>query len=209
MKVLIADDHYVVREGLKMILKKLDIIPYIEEAVTGNEALDKLEKNEYELVIMDISMPGISGLDILKILKDKGKKGIFLILSVHKEEQLALRALKLGASGYLTKDSVYEELTYAIKTVLAGRKYISSALAETISLDKKSGIGISPHEKLSEREFQIMCMLANGKSVKEISGELFISDKTVSTHRMHILEKMGMKKNAELTNYAIKNDLIE
>jgi len=172
MKVLIADDHYVVREGLKMILKKLDIIPFIVEAVNGYEALEKLEKNEFDLVIMDISMPGLSGLDILKTLKDKDKKGIFLILSIHKQEQLAIRALKLGASGYLSKDSVYEELTTAIKTVLSGRTYISSALAEKMVLDKKGGLSIAPHEKLSEREFQIMCMLANGKSVKEIAGEL-------------------------------------
>jgi two-component system invasion response regulator UvrY len=209
MKILIADDHSVVREGLKMIIKKMDLFSFVEEAASGNEALEKLEKNEYDLIIMDISMPDLSGLDILKTFKDKNKKGKFLILSVHRQEQLALRALKLGASGYLSKDSVYDELTTAIKTVLEGRTYISSALAEKIVLDKKGGLSIAPHEKLSEREFQIMCLLANGKSVKEIAVELFISDKTVSTHRMRILEKMGMKKNAELTNYALKNDLIE
>ncbi len=209
MKILIADDHSVVREGLKMIIKKMDISSFVEEASSGNEALEKLEKIEYDLAIMDISMPGMSGLDILKKIKDKNKKGIFLILSIHKQEELAIRALKLGASGYLSKDSVYDELTTAIKTVLNGRTYISSALAEKIALNKIKGTSMSLHEKLSEREFQIMCMLANGKSVKEIAGELFISDKTVSTHRMRILDKMEMKKNAELTNYAIKNDLIE
>lgn len=209
MKVLIADDHSVVREGLKMILKKIDLVTGIEEAASGHEALEKLEKYDFDLVIMDISMPDISGLDILKTLNDRKKKGIFLILSVHKQEQYAIRAFKLGASGYLSKDSVYEELTSAIKTVLAGKKFISSSLAEKMVLNKKDGHILSPHEKLSEREFQIMCMLANGKSVKEIAAELFISDKTVSTHRMRILDKMGLKKNAELTNYAIKNDLIE
>lgn len=209
MKILIADDHAVVREGLKMIIKKMDLASFVEEAVNGNEAMEKLEKNEYDLVIMDVSMPGHSGFDILKSLKDRKKNGIFLILSIHKQEQLAIRALKLGASGYLSKDSVYEELTTAIKTVLSGRTYISSALAEKMLLDRKGDRSITPHEKLSEREFQIMCMLANGRSVKEIATILFISDKTVSTHRMRILEKMGMKKNAELTNYAIKNDLIE
>ncbi|MBI5324591.1 MAG: response regulator transcription factor [Ignavibacteriae bacterium] len=209
MRVLIADDHAVVREGLKMILKKMESITFVEEAASGNEAYDKLENNEYDLVIMDISMPVLSGLDILKIFKDRNKKGKFLILSVHKQEQYAIRALKLGASGYITKDSVYEDLNYAIKTVLSGKNFISPSITEKIISNKKGELSLSPHEKLSEREFQIMCMLAKGISVKEISVKLFISDKTVSTHRMRILDKMGMKKNAELTSYALKNDLIE
>jgi DNA-binding NarL/FixJ family response regulator len=209
MKVLIADDHPVIREGLKQILKKVDAISFIDEAIDGNETIDKIEKNEFDLIIMDISMPGKTGLDILKTLKDKNEKAHILILSVHPQEQYAIRAFKLGASGYLCKNSVYEELATAIKTILAGGRYISPALAEKIVFNKKDSLNIAPHEKLSEREFQVMCMLAKGKSVKEIAAELFISDKTVSTHRMRLLVKMGMKKNADLTCYAIRNELIE
>jgi two-component system, NarL family, invasion response regulator UvrY len=209
MKILIADDHAVVREGLKQIIRKVIANSVLEEAVNGDETLDKIEKNEYNLVILDISMPGKSGLDILQELKDKKEKTNILILSIHPQEQYAIRALKSGASGYICKDSVYEELAIAIKTILAGKRYISPALAEKIVFDTKDGLNKPPHEKLSEREFQIMCKLAKGKSVKEIAGELFISDKTVSTYRMRLLEKMSMKNNAELINYAIKNNLIE
>lgn len=209
MKVLIADDHPIVREGLKQIIKKMNAVFITEEAINGNEALEKIIKNEFDLVIMDISMPGKSGLDILKTIKDNKRKAHILILSVHSQEQYAIRALELGASGYLCKDSVYEQLTIAIRTILDGGRYISPSLAEKIIFNKRDGLTLSVHEKLSEREFQIMYMLAKGKSVKEIATELIISDKTVSTHRMRILEKMGMKKNAELTSYAIKNNLIE
>ncbi|TAL69792.1 MAG: response regulator transcription factor [Bacteroidetes bacterium] len=209
MKVLIADDHAIVREGLKMLLKRLDSVSSIDEASTGFEALYKLENNDYSIAIIDISMPGISGIDILKTLKDKNIKGKFLILSVHRQEQYALRAFKLGASGYICKDTVYDELLHAIKTVLSGRKYVSPILAEKIVLTKQHADNDALHQKLSEREFQVMTMLARGYSVKEIAALLFISDKTVSTHRMRILDKMGMKKNAELITYALKNDLIE
>jgi two-component system invasion response regulator UvrY len=209
MKVLIADDHTVVREGLKEILKRTDEVALLDEAVNGSEALAKMGKYHYDLVILDISMPDKSGLDILQTMKDKNINTRILILSVHPMEQYAIRALKLGASGYLCKSSVYEELATAINTISNGGRYISPALAEKIIFNEKNGLDKSPHEKLSEREFQVMCLLAKGKSVKEIAAELFISDKTVSTHRMRLLEKMGLKKNSELTNYAIRNELIE
>lgn len=209
MHVLIADDHAIVREGLKQIVLRMDGVSTVEEAGNGHEALAKIEKNKYDLVILDISMPGLSGLDILKTIKDRNEKPHILILSVHPQEQYAIRALNLGASGYLCKDSINEELESAIKNIAAGGKYISRALAEKIVFGKKDALNILSHEKLSEREFQIMCMLAKGKSVKEIAGGLFISDKTVSTYRARILEKMDMKNNAELTHYAIRNDLIE
>lgn len=209
MKILIADDHEVVREGLKQIVNKLNAFTVVDEAATGNETLDKLKNNQYDLAIMDISMPGKSGLDILQILKDKKKKVPILVLSIHTEEQYAIRVLKLGASGYLCKSSVYKELSGAINTILAGGRYISPVLAEKILFDRKDSLNISPHERLSEREFQIMCMLAKGKTVNEIAEDLFISNKTVSTHRTRILGKMRMEKNAELTNYALKNNLIE
>jgi len=209
MRVLIADDHSVVREGLKDIIKKEVEVSLFDEATNGSEALEKLETNEYDLIILDVSMPDKSGLDILQTMKDKNMNGRILVLSIHPQEQYAVRVMKLGASGYLCKNGIYEELAKAIKTIIAGGKYISQALADKIIFDKKDGLTKAPHEKLSEREFQIMCMLAKGKSVKEIANELCISDKTVSTHRMRILQKMGMKKNAELINYAIRNELIE
>lgn len=209
MKILIADDHTVVREGIKRMLSRIESISMLSEAKNGIETLKKIQEQEYDLVILDISMPDISGLDILSTLKDKKIKSHILILSVHPQEHYAIRALKLGASGYLSKDSVYEEFDVAIKTILAGKRYIVSSLAESIIFSKENGLEKAPHEKLSEREFQIMIMLAKGHGVKEIADELFISDNTVSTHRMRILEKMQMKKNTELMNYAIRNDLIE
>jgi two-component system, NarL family, invasion response regulator UvrY len=208
MKVLIADDHPVVREGLKEIVKKEISVTLFDAAANGAEALDKLEKSEYDLIILDVSMPDISGLDVLQIIKNKGVNSHILMLSVHAQDQYAIRALKLGASGYLCKSDIYEELATAIKTIVNGGRYISQSLADKIIFDKSNGFNIAPHEKLSKREFQIMCMLGSGKSVKEIAGELFISDKTVSTHRMRILGKMGMKKNAELISYAIRNELL-
>jgi two-component system, NarL family, invasion response regulator UvrY len=209
MKILIADDHPVVREGVKQIIRELISFSNIEDASNGDEALHLIEMNEYDLVILDISMPGKNGLDILKALKDKSERVPILVLSIHQEEQYAIRALKLGASGYICKDSVYEEMAVAIKKIMAGEKYISSALAEKIVFDNQGDLKYSLHEKLSDREFQIMRMLAKGKSLNDIADELFISNKTVSTYRARLLEKMGMRKNAELTLYAIKNNLIE
>ncbi|KAF0142545.1 MAG: DNA-binding response regulator [Stygiobacter sp. RIFOXYC12_FULL_38_8] len=209
MNVLIADDHSIVREGLKQIVMKMDEVSNVEEARDGHEALTKIEQSNYDLVILDISMPGLSGLDILKTIKDREEKENVLILSVHPQEQYAIRAFNLGASGYLCKYSVTEELAVAIKKIAGGGRYITPVLAEKIIFDEKNGISKLPHEKLSQREFQIMCMLAKGRSVKEIARELFLSDKTISTYRTRVLEKTGLKNNAELTHYAIKNDLIE
>jgi len=209
MKVLIADDHAIVRGGLKQILLKMDEVSTVDETGDGHKTLAKIEENKYDIVILDISMPGMSGLDILKTMKDRNETANVLILSIHPQDQYAIRAIHLGASGYLCKDSIYEEIQDAIKKIAAGGKYISSTLVENIVFTKNLDANKLPHEKLSEREFQVMCMLAQGSSVKEIAAELSISDKTVSTFRSRILEKMGMKKNADLTLYAIRNDLIE
>jgi DNA-binding NarL/FixJ family response regulator len=209
MKILIADDHSVVREGLKQYVKTLDEVKLIDEAVDGNEAWAKIKNGSYDLVILDVSMPGMSGLDVLQKIKEQNFKTPVLILSVHPQEQYAIRAFKLGASGYISKDNAFEELTLAIKKIASGGRYIGNALAEKLVFNGYDPGNKLPHEKLSDREFQVMVMLAKGKSVTEISKEIFISDKTVSTYRARILEKMGMKKNAELTMYAIKNNLIE
>jgi len=209
MYVLVADDHPIVREGLKQIVMKMEEVSKVDEALDGHEAMTLIEKNKYDLVILDISMPGLSGLDILKTMKERNEKAHILILSIHPQEQYAIRALKLGASGYLCKESINEELLAAIKKIAAGGIYISATMAENIALDINDDRDKLPHEKLSQREFQIMYMLAKGKSVKEIAGELFLSDKTVSTYRMRLLKKMGMKNNSEIIYYALKNNLIE
>jgi two-component system, NarL family, invasion response regulator UvrY len=209
MKILIADDHSIVREGLKHYVKTLDEVKLIDEAAEGNEAWTKIKDGEYDLVILDVSMPGMSGLEILQNMKERKIKTPVLVLSVHPQEQYALHAFKMGASGYLSKDSAFEELTLAIKKIASGGRYIASAFAEKLAFDGFDQNIKAPHESLSEREFQVMVMLAKGRSVTEISKEIFISGKTVSTYRTRILNKMGMEKNAELTIYAIKNNLIE
>jgi Response regulator containing a CheY-like receiver domain and an HTH DNA-binding domain len=209
MKVLIADDHAIVREGVKQIVKTLPEVSIVEEATDGDEAFSMLCNTEYDLVILDISMPGMSGLDVLRRIKDRDIQTRVLIFSFYPQEQYAIRAFKLGASGYLSKDSAFAELAIAIRKIASGGKYVSAALAEKLIFQDSGMDGKLPHELLSEREFQVMLLLAKGKSVTEIANEIFISDKTVSTYRMRIMEKMGMKKNADLTMYALRNKLIE
>jgi len=209
MKVLIADDHMVVREGLKQILKNLSSSYEIEEAKDGIDALHKIKTGDFNFVILDISMPGLSGLEILKTIKDHNNKVNILILSFHPQEQYAIRALRMGASGYLSKDSAPEELANAIKKISAGEKYISSDIIGKLLNGINEPDDIAIHDCLSEREFQILCLLAKGLSIIEIGKHLFISEKTVSTYRTRLLEKMGMKSNTELALYAYKNNLIE
>jgi len=209
MKILIADDHSVVRRGLRQVLLDLNIFSVIDEATDGFDAFQKIKSNPYDFVILDISMPGLSGLDILEKLKSIGIKRNILILSVHPQNQYAIRALRLGASGYLSKESAFNELELAIQKTSTGQKYISSEIAEKLAFKAFDNPEIALHEKLSEREFQILRLLSEGVSVTEIARKLNISDKTVSTHRIRIMEKMGMKKNAELTMYALKNGLID
>jgi two-component system invasion response regulator UvrY len=209
MKILIADDHAIVREGVKLIVKTLPEVRQIDEAADGKEALTKMIKNRYDLAILDISMPEITGLDLLQQLKLHNIPTRILMLSFHPQEQYAVRAFKLGASGYLSKDSAFDELAMAIRKIAAGGKYVSAAFAEKLLFNEVSSTNQQLHESLSEREFQVMIMLAKGKSVAEIATEIFISDKTVATYRSRIMEKMQMKKNAEVTIYALRNKLIE
>jgi DNA-binding NarL/FixJ family response regulator len=209
MKILIADDHSVVREGLKLILKGLNIISLIDEAKEGHEAFDKIVSGIFDLVILDISMPGLSGLDILKALKARNFKANILILSIYPQGQYAIRALELGASGYISKNSAPEELAIAIKKTSAGEKYISSDIVGKLVSNIQQPDDKASHERLSERELQIMILLAKGTSIIEIGKQLFISEKTVSAHRSHLLEKMEMKSNTELALYAYKNGMME
>lgn len=209
IKVLVADDHTLVREGLKQIFSSFPDIVVADEASNGKEVLNKVWKNNYGVVLLDISFPGRSGLDILKQLKCIKPKLPVLILSMHPEEQYAVRALRSGASGYLTKDSVPEELIEAIRKVSLGKKYITYSLAEKLAFDLDVGTQKPLYETLSDREYQVMCMIASGKTVSQIARELSLSVKTISTHRAHILEKMKMKNNAQLTHYAIKLGLVD
>lgn len=209
IKILIADDHPVVRKGLKEIIEEIPDMAVRGEASTGQEALEKARKGDFDIVVLDISMPGGNGLDILKQLKDEKPELSVLVLSMYPEEQYAVRVLRAGASGYLTKESAPEELIAAIRKASKGGKYISSSLAEKLAFDLEIDVERPLHETLSDREYQVMCMIASGKTLKEIAEELFLSVKTISTYRSRILEKMKMKSNAELTHYAIKHRLVE
>lgn len=209
IRILIADDHTIVREGLKQILAETTDMVVADEASNGQEVVAKIEKNEYDVVLLDISMPGRSGIEVLKQIKTEQPRISVLILSMYSEEQYALRALKAGASGYMTKESAPDELIEAIRKVSQGRKYISPSLAEKLAFNLEADAEKPPHETLSDREYQVMCMIASGKTIKEIADELFLSIKTVSTYRTRILEKMRMKSNAALTHYAVQNKLVE
>lgn len=208
MDVLIADDHTIVREGLKQLLTQIPEVDYIAEASNGQEVLNKIKRKKFDVLVLDISMPGRSGLEILKEIKQRKPKMAILVLSVHSEEQYAVRVLKAGASGYISKSSASDELVRAIKTVYAGGKYITNKTAERLVREIEDDSSKPFHEKLSDREYQVMCMIASGKTVRDISEYLCLSVKTVSTYRARILTKMKMENNSELTFYAIKNKLI-
>ena len=209
IKILIADDHPIVRQGLKEIIEVTPDMMVGDEASNGQEALEKVRKNDFDVVLLDISMPGRSGLDILKELKSEKPELSVLILSMHPEEQYAVRVLKAGASGYLTKESAPDELIAAIRKTSKGRKYIPSSLAEKLALYLEIDDERPLHETLSDREYEVMRMIASGKTISEIAKKLFLSVKTISTYRSRILEKMRMKSNAELIHYALKNRLVE
>ena len=208
IKILIADDHAIVREGLKQIVADTPDMIVAGEAVDGTEVLELVRKEDWDLILLDISMPGRGGIDTLKELKIEKPKLPVLVLSMYPEEQYAIRALQAGASGYLTKESAPEELIAAIRKVSQGRKYISEALAESLASHVVTNSEKPLHETLSNREYQVMLMLASGKTVKEIANDLSLSVKTISTNRVRALRKMGMKNNAEITYYAIKHGLV-
>ncbi len=209
IRILVVDDHAIVREGLKQILGEVKDMAVRDEAGNGQEALAKIRANDYDVLLLDISLPGRNGLEILKEIKLERPKLAVLILSMHAEEQYAVRALRAGASGYLTKASAPDELIGAIRKVSRGRKYVSSSLAEKLADELDADTKRPLHETLSDREYQVMLMLASGKSVTEIAAELCLSVKTISTYRARVLAKMNMKKNAELILYVIQNRLAD
>jgi two-component system, NarL family, invasion response regulator UvrY len=209
MRILIADDHAVFRRGLRETLSEAFSRVAYGEAKTAEETVDCVRQQDWDVVILDISMPGKSGLDILDDVKRLRPRTPVLLLTMHPEQQFARRALKAGAAGYLTKDSVPDELKVAIKRIVAGGRYVSATLAEKLAVDLRKGADIPLHELLSDREFQVLRMIASGKTVKEMAEELSLSVKTVSTYRGRILEKTGMKTNAELIRYALESQLVD
>ncbi len=208
IKLLVADDHVIVRKGIEQIIEETDDITVADQARNGQEVMEKIQRNDYDLVLLDISMPGRDGLEILKELKNQKPKLNVLMLSMYPEEQYAVRAFKSGASGYLTKESAPDELIAAIRKVSNGHRYVSASLAEKLAALLKDHGDQPLHERLSDREYRIMCMIASGKSQTEIACELSLSIKTVSTYRARLLKKMQMKKNAEVTRYALENKLL-
>jgi len=209
IRILIADDHMIIREGMRQIVSETSDIVIADEARTGHEALDKALTNDYDVVVLDITMPGLNGLDVMKQIKIQKPKLPILVLSVHPEEQYALRVLKAGASGYLTKESASDELIAAIRKVSSGKKYITPSLAEKLAVALETDIEKPRHESLSDREYHVLCMIASGKKIAEIAENLFLSENTVRTYRSRILEKLNMKSNNEMTAYAIRHKLID
>lgn len=208
-RILIIDDHAVVRDGLKRIFdEQLETVVFAEES-TGPEALQFVREQDWDLAVLDLSLGNQSGLEVLKELKQIRPRLPVLILSMHSEEQYARRAFKAGASGYITKDSSRAELAKAVDKVAEGGRYITPALAEQLVFDLGRGSDRPPHETLSDQEFEVMRLIASGKTVTEIAGLLSLNDKTINTYRARLLEKMVMKTNAELTYYAIKNKLVD
>lgn len=209
IKVLIADDHAIVREGLKQILADTKDIVVAGEAENGLEAIKASRSCKPQVLLLDISMPDRSGIEVLKQIKKESPAIAVLMLSMHREDQYAIRSLKAGASGYLNKQSAPAELVNAIRQVAAGKKYITVELAQALANHLDDGQEAPPHELLSDREYQTLMMIASGKTVSDIANELMLSVKTISMYRSRLLVKMKLRNNAELTHYAIKNQLVE
>ena len=209
IKVLIADDHVLIREGLKKILKGEPDMALVGEAANAQELFERVKNLNVNIVLLDISMPGESGLEALKELRQNYPRVPVLILSVHPEHRFAVRALKGGASGYITKATAVEELVQAIRKIVGGGKYVSVSLAEQLATELEVAGGRPLHETLSNREYEVMCMIASGKKSSDIAQELSVSLSTVNTYRNRIFEKMKLQSNVQLTRYAIENHLIE
>jgi len=209
IRVLLADDHAIVRAGLKELLAGTGDITVAAEATNGQEVMARIRGQDYDVAVLDMSMPGRSGIELIKQVKDEKPKLRILVLTMHSEEQYAVRALKAGASGYLTKDSAAEQLVAAIRKIAAGGTYFSPETAERLVLDAAPRAEAAPHALLSDREFQVLQLIAGGQSVGEIAKRLALSVKTVSTHKTRILQKMGLANQAELIRYALEHKLLD
>lgn len=209
IRILVADDHAIVRGGLKQLLSGQSDFLVAGEAANGLEALKQIREQPFDVVLMDMSMPGRSGIELIKLVKAEKPKLAILVLSMHKEEQYAVRALKAGALGYLTKESAPDQLVAAIRKVASGGAFISSGVAERLALELGGNHDADPHALLSDREYQIFRMIVSGTPIGGIADELSLSVKTVSTHKTRILQKMRMTSSAELIHYAIRHQLVE
>jgi DNA-binding NarL/FixJ family response regulator len=208
LRLILVDDHPVVREGLKRIISENSDLSIVAEAGDGREALEAIRNNPCDLVLLDISLPNKSGLDVLKQIRAEWPRLPVLVLTMHSEDEYALRTLRAGASGYMTKECTSGNLLSAIRKIVRGGRYVSSALAERLAFNLQTDTERPAHQTLSDREYQTLCMLSDGKTVSEIAAELSLSVKTVSTYRTRVLEKLRFKNNAELMRYAIKQGLI-
>ena len=208
IRILVADDHAIVRQGLKQIVADESDMEVVGEAQTAQEALDLAQQREWDVIVLNISMPGRGGFEALKALKQTHSKRPVLVLSMYPEDQFAVRAFRAGAAGYMTKESAPEELVQAIRKVVRGGKYVSPSLAEKLAAELGDDTERPPHEALSEREYHVLCLLASGKTVTQIAAEMSLSAKTISTYRARLLEKMRMKTNAQVTRYAIEHRLV-
>src|SRR5436190_4290174 len=209
ISVVVIDDHAVVREGLKRIISENPGMAVSGEAGDGYEALKVVKSSPCDVVLLDITMPNKNGLDVLKQIRAESPRLPVLILSMHAEDQYSIRVLRAGAAGYLTKESAPAKLVQAIRKVVRGGKYVTSTLAEKLVVGLDSDPSKAPHQILSDREYQVLCLIASGKTVSQIAEELALSVKTISTYRVRILDKLQMKNNAELTRYAIKQGLVD
>jgi two-component system invasion response regulator UvrY len=209
LHVILCDDHPIFREGLKKILLPHSDINVDAEAGSGAELMQKIEGRRFDVLILDISLKDMNGLDVVKALQASGNRAAILILSMHPEEHYALRALKAGAAGYLQKESVPEELVNAIRKIARGGKYVTPSLAERLAYQLEPNTEKSPHELLSDREYQVLCLLASGKGVKEIAAELAVSPPTVATYRSRILTKLNLSTTVDLVRYALRHGLVE
>lgn len=209
IRILIADDHKIFRKGLRQTIEDNPDMTVADEAANGNEVLSLMRKNFYDVVMLDVSMPGPSGLEVLKQIKEAHPRLPVIMLSMHPEEQYGIRVMKAGAAAYLTKETDEEYLIAAIRKAYRGGKYITPSMAEKLAFAVEIDYEKPLHEKLSDREYQVMRLIAQGKSIGDISSELHLGISTVSTYRTRILEKTGWKNSAEITNYAIKNHLID
>jgi DNA-binding NarL/FixJ family response regulator len=209
LRILIVDDHAVVRDGLKQLLAEKYRDALFGEAANAQQALDKLDNADWDVMLLDLTMPGRGGLEVLSQFKDIQPQTKILVLTMHPADQYAVRVLKAGASGYLTKESASDEVVAAIEKVLAGGTYVTAALAEKLITSMTTAFAGKPHEQLSDREFQVLLMLASGKSVKEMGGELSLSVKTISTYRTRVFEKMKFKSNADAVRYVMAEHLLD
>ena len=209
IRVLVADDHTIVREGLKQILARSGDLVVAGEASNGNDVLRMVRAQQWDVLVTDMSMPGRSGIELIKLVKESSPKLPVLVLSMYGEEQYAVRAIRAGASGYLNKESASEQLVAAIRKIASGGVHVSAAVAEALFNNVRGGNSIKPHEQLSDREFQVLQLIAQGNSVADIALALHLSPKTVSTHKTRILEKMHMSNQAELIRYALEHRLVD